>query len=332
MKKLLGAALALLLLSGTVNAGTDVGNTSDHAISGSTAPVSTGSLTAIAKGSYNVLNSILTAAQAIQATSGAVGDTAWSGSGNGTQVALQKAIWTILSTINTTLATPVPLCTGSPNCTGAIGGFNLKDTTGADMGDTTLHALKVSPPANQSVVDAQLATDLGPPGATACATDTGSCSINALAQRIAQRISSLITALGTPMQQSGGSVQPVAGTSGGTTPYHLSGATASGTNSTSIKGSAGQLYALIPINTSTSIGYLKIYDSASAPTCSSATGLKHVYPVPPAAASGGANGFALPIPVGEAYASGIGFCFTGGGGDTDNTNGPAGVYIEGSYK
>jgi hypothetical protein len=36
-------------------------------------------------------------------------------------------------------------------------------------------------------------TDLGPPGATACATDTGSCSLNALLQRIAQRIS---TALG----------------------------------------------------------------------------------------------------------------------------------------
>jgi hypothetical protein len=36
-------------------------------------------------------------------------------------------------------------------------------------------------------------TDLGPPGATACATDTGSCSLNALLQRIAQRIT---TALG----------------------------------------------------------------------------------------------------------------------------------------
>ncbi len=36
-------------------------------------------------------------------------------------------------------------------------------------------------------------TDIGPPGATACATDTGSCSVNALLQRIAQRIT---TALG----------------------------------------------------------------------------------------------------------------------------------------
>lgn len=37
-------------------------------------------------------------------------------------------------------------------------------------------------------------TDIGPPGATACATDTGSCSVNALLQRIAQRITSMIAA------------------------------------------------------------------------------------------------------------------------------------------
>jgi hypothetical protein len=57
-------------------------------------------------------------------------------------------------------------------------------------------------------LDASVATtntDLGPPGATACATDTGSCSLNALEQRIAQRITSMITALGSPFQ-AGGSI------------------------------------------------------------------------------------------------------------------------------
>lgn len=39
-------------------------------------------------------------------------------------------------------------------------------------------------------------TNLGAPGATACATDTGSCSVNALLQRIAQRVTSLIASLG----------------------------------------------------------------------------------------------------------------------------------------
>lgn len=48
-------------------------------------------------------------------------------------------------------------------------------------------------------------TNLGAPGATVCSTDTGSCSLNALLQRIASRISSLITALGTPFQ-AGGSI------------------------------------------------------------------------------------------------------------------------------
>jgi hypothetical protein len=48
-------------------------------------------------------------------------------------------------------------------------------------------------------------TNLGAPGATACSTDTASCSLNQLLQRIAQRISSLITALGSPFQ-AGGSI------------------------------------------------------------------------------------------------------------------------------
>lgn len=57
-------------------------------------------------------------------------------------------------------------------------------------------------------------TDIGPPGATACATDNGSCSLNALIQRNNQRITSLITALGTPFQ---------AGASIGNTAFGISG-------------------------------------------------------------------------------------------------------------
>jgi hypothetical protein len=55
------------------------------------------------------------------------------------------------------------------------------------------------------------ATDLGAPGASACSTDTGSCSLNALLQRIAQRLSTSITTLNAPMQASGGTVGVVAG-------------------------------------------------------------------------------------------------------------------------
>lgn len=49
-------------------------------------------------------------------------------------------------------------------------------------------------------------TDLGAPGATACATDTGSCSLNALAQRIAQRVTSLIGATLNTIATSSGAV------------------------------------------------------------------------------------------------------------------------------
>ena len=39
---------------------------------------------------------------------------------------------------------------------------------------------------------AAAATDLGAPGTTACVSDTASCSLNALAQRVAQRLTTLI--------------------------------------------------------------------------------------------------------------------------------------------
>lgn len=52
---------------------------------------------------------------------------------------------------------------------------------------------------------AQVATDLGAPGATACATDTSSCNNNQQNQRIAQRLTTLNTTLGSPFQ-AGGSI------------------------------------------------------------------------------------------------------------------------------
>jgi hypothetical protein len=128
------------------------------------------------------------------------------------------------------------------------------------------------------------------------------------------------------------SIGLAAATTGGCTPYHLSGGTAASTNSTAIKAAAaGTLCDLTLINTTATIYYLKLYDSAGAPTCSSATGLKHVYPIPASATSSGA-GIQRTMTFGEAYTSGIGFCVTGGGGDTDNTNAATGVYIEASYK
>ncbi len=47
--------------------------------------------------------------------------------------------------------------------------------------------------------------NIGAPGASVCSTDTGSCSLNSLLQRIAARISTLISNIGSPFQ-AGGSI------------------------------------------------------------------------------------------------------------------------------
>jgi hypothetical protein len=125
-----------------------------------------------------------------------------------------------------------------------------------------------------------------------------------------------------------GYVTPAPTAGQGCTAYHLSGGTTASTNSNAIKASTGTLCELTIISTSATLGYLKLYNLTSA-TCSSATGLVHVIPIP-ASATGG--GFVRSMAMGEAYGTGISYCVTGGGGDTDNTNAPTGIFIEGSYK
>lgn len=171
--------------------------------------------------------------------------------------------------------------------------------------------------------DRMLFMNLGKVGGTAVDTNSGSKSAGTQRMVLATDQPALTNALLT---------QPQAATSGGCTPYHLSGGTAATTNSTNIKSTAGNLCDITPINTTTTIYYLKIYDSSAAPTCSSATNIKHVYPIPPAASTGAASGIERSLALGESYANGIGFCVTGGGTDTDNTSAATGVYIEASFK
>lgn len=115
-------------------------------------------------------------------------------------------------------------------------------------------------------------------------------------------------------------------------PYHLSGGTTASTNSNNIKNTPGVLCDLTPVNTTTTTYYLRLYDAALAPNCTSAVGVKHVFPVPPAAATGGAGGFVREVTYGEWYVNGIGFCVTGGGGDSDSTNAGTGIFIEASFR
>lgn len=105
---------------------------------------------------------------------------------------------------------------------------------------TTLAAVlaKLTSDPSTATLQATTNTNLGAPGATACATDTGSCSGNALWQRIAQRVTSLITALGTPLQAGGNVVvtsaptTTVTGTVGLSTQGYTASASITRTNDT----------------------------------------------------------------------------------------------------
>lgn len=115
----------------------------------------------------------------------------------------------------------------------------------------------------------------------------------------------------------------------GLTSYTAAGAS---TNATNVKNAAGTVYGYTLTNTTTTIYYLRMYNLASAPTCSSATGYVSTIPIPPASAVGGAGGREIQKNIGQAFTTGIGFCVTGGASSTDNTNAATGVFVEILYK
>jgi hypothetical protein len=187
-----------------------------------------------------------------------------------------------------------------------------------------------------SMVTSNDEPNIGVPGNSACATDNGSCTLNALLKRIAQRLTSVIAGV-TVTPSSTAAVGLTASNSTGCTPYHLVNGTAGTNNSTSLTNrasGAATLCSLSAINTTTTTYFLKIYDLATAPTCSSATGVKHVWPIPPGPSSGLVGGISPSTggAYGEAYSTGIGFCVVGNSGaDNENTSAATGVYINGSY-
>lgn len=109
---------------------------------------------------------------------------------------------------------------------------------------------------------------------------------------------------------------PLSAPKGGASPYHLLVSTAS-TNSNNVKGSAGTVYSITVVQTTTTLGDLRIYDSSTAPTCSSSTNMVHNIPIQSNATSPGVH---LTFPTGLKFSNGIGFCFTGAVADNDSTN------------
>jgi hypothetical protein len=206
-------------------------------------------------------------------------------------------------------------------------------TLSADPTNTTAqtNATRCYPNGDTATQDrngAAIATSTGSTAAAAGApadaaySGSGNSSIVAALKGIYAKLAGTLTVGGTVTSN------PAAATSGGATPGHfLSAAT---NNSTSVKGSAGTLYTLEVVQTTTTLGDLRLYDSAAAPTCSSATGVVKNYAVQSNATS---PGFIINFgPAGIALANGIGICLTGAVADNDNTSFVTGVQVNYSFK
>lgn len=138
-------------------------------------------------------------------------------------------------------------------------------------------------------------------------TDATACSLNALAKAISANTATVAAAV---VAQS--SPCPIL--------------TTASTNSTSCKGSAGNRVGMFVINTTATLYYLRVYNTASAPTCSSATGFIQSFPIP---ASTTGAGFSVVIPNGGvAFATGLGYCITASSTSTANDNAAAGIFGE----
>jgi hypothetical protein len=105
---------------------------------------------------------------------------------------------------------------------------------------------------------------------------------------------------------------------------------AASNNSTLVATGARFLHSVTAINTTATIYYLRLYDLAAAPTCSSATGVVANFPIP---ASTTGAGMTVNIPsAGLLFSAGLGFCLTGAAPNNDNTNAATGVHINLGYR
>jgi hypothetical protein len=101
-------------------------------------------------------------------------------------------------------------------------------------------------------------------------------------------------------------------------------------NPTLVNAGTTYLTAILPINTTTTLYYLKLYDKATAPSCGTDTP-KWTIPIPYGASNSG-GGVSLPLPPGGLhFFLGLGWCLTGALADNDTTNAATGVAINMSW-
>lgn len=98
-------------------------------------------------------------------------------------------------------------------------------------------------------------------------------------------------------------------------------------NATNVKASPGNLYGAFLVNTTSTLYYLKMYNTSASPTGCTATNYAFTMPIPPSNA-----GFAVPMFGGVGFPTGLSYCITGGGASNDDTSAATGIFGFLSYK
>jgi|SRR5215469_2641361 len=99
---------------------------------------------------------------------------------------------------------------------------------------------------------------------------------------------------------------------------------ANNTTATTIKGSAGTVYAIEVFNNSSTIAYLKVYNATTATAGSGTPAARYMIPAP---AAGGGGGAVASYSIGDNYGTGITCIVTTGIADNDSTAPAASTYI-----
>ena len=106
---------------------------------------------------------------------------------------------------------------------------------------------------------------------------------------------------------------------------------AASTNATLVMAGTGhKIESINAINTTVALYWLKIYDTATAPTCGSGTPVFKA--AIPFGATNAGGGFVLAIPDGMQFFNGIGFCLTAAQANSDTGNAATGVVLNFTVK
>lgn len=208
------------------------------------------------------------------------------------------------------------------------GGGGYVDVKVNPAGTLTVDASGTTVPVSQS--GAPWSNNITQFGGNAVVTGTGASGSGIPRVTVANDSNVLATQSGTWTVQPSNTpnttawlVQPVTGTSGGATASHT--ITASGTNATSLKASAGQVYNLQVSNSAASACFFRFYNLATAPTVGTSTVYKTIQ-VP-------ASGTVVAAwPDGLAFSTGIAWACTGGIADSDTTSISTNVSVDIDYK